>query len=224
MAHSQPKLPSWSNQIEKPNESDAENKEIPCLNSSKLCVGQLTERAIANSFKLQQSESRIALIEQRLEVTEDRIDYTSKKKWTNYISTNPVDIIQNLFGGGGIQRDNIAIANLEIRTTDLLAAKAELERQQEEEKLKIEDEVLNLLLDYEAANRKLELLTSNLETLEQQREVMRIAYKYGQGSTSQILGMEDRRDRIIEQIVKVEIEQDEAVREIEQLIGDKKKQ
>ncbi len=126
---------------------------------------------IANSNKLQQTAERIALIEQRLEVTEERIDYTSKKKWTNYITTNPVDIIQNLFGGGGMQRDNLAIANLDIRTADLLAAKAELERQQEEEKGKIEDKVLHLLLNYEAAQRKHELLTSQLEILEQQREV-----------------------------------------------------
>ena len=35
--------------------------------------------AIANSTKLKQSESRIALIEERLAVTENRIDYTSKK-------------------------------------------------------------------------------------------------------------------------------------------------
>ena len=34
-----------------------------------------------------------------------------------------------------------------------------------------------------------------LETLEQQREVMRIAYRMGRGSTSQILAMEDKRDR-----------------------------
>ena len=136
----------------------------------------------------------------------------------NYISTNPVDIIQNLFGGGGVQRDNIAIANLEVRTTDLLAAKAELERQQEAEKLEIEDEVLNLLLDYEAAERKHELLLSQLETLEQQREVVRIAYRLGRGSTSQILGMENRRDRMTEQIVEVEIEKNESLRELLQLI------
>ena len=195
-----------------------ENKEIPCLNSSKECVKQITERAIANSSKLKQSKSRIALIEQRLAVTEDKIDYTSKKKWTNYISTNPVDIIQNLFGGGGVQRDNIAIASLEIRTTDLLAAKAELERQQSEEKLKIEDNVLRLVLNYEAANRKHELLTSSLETLEQQREVIRIAYRMGRGSTSQMLGIDGKRDRLTEQIVDVEISQDESVRELLQLI------
>lgn len=179
----------------------------------------MIEKAIANSNKLKQSESRIALIEQRLAVTEERIDYTSKKKWTNYISTDPVTIIQNLFGGGGVQRDNIAIASLEIRTTDLLAAKAELERQQEEEKVKIEDEVLRLVLDYEASERKHNLLSSQLETLEQQREVMRIAYKFGKGSTSQILGMENRRDRTVEQIVEVEIDKNESVRELFYLIG-----
>ena len=207
-------------QAETQNVDSVESSEILCLNSSKQCVEQLTELAIANSFKLQQSAERIALIEQRLAVTEERIDYTSKRKWTNYISTNPVNIIQNLFGGGGMQRDNLAIANLEIRTADLIAAKAELERQQEEEKLEIEDEVLNLLLDYEAKERKHELLLSQLETLEQQREVMRIAYRYGRGSTSQLLGIENRRDRITEQIVDVEIKRDESVRELLQLVGE----
>lgn len=101
----------------------------------------------------------------------------------------------------------------------MLAAKAELERQQSEEKVEIEDEVLDLLLDYEAANRKHELLTSQLETLEQQREVVRIAYKYGRGSTSQLLGMENRRDRTIEQLTDVEIEKEESVRELLQLVG-----
>ncbi|MGV2831662.1 TolC family protein [Myxosarcina sp. GI1(2024)] len=195
---------------------------LTCLNSSDRCVEQLTNRAIALSNKLQQTSDRITAIERRLAVTEERIDYTSKKKWTNYITTNPVDIIQNLFGGGGMQRDNLAIANLEIRTADLLAAKAELERQQEEEKQRIEAEVLHLLLDYEAAQRKHELLKSQLETLEQQQEVMRIAYRMGRGSTSQILGMENRRDRTIEQIVGVEIEKDESLRELLQLVEEKK--
>ena len=198
MALSQPKSRSWSKPIGKQKENAVENKEIPCLNSRNQCVERLTELAIANSNKLQQTSDRITAIEQRLAVTEDRIEYTSKKKWTNYISANPVDIIQNLFGGGGMQRDNLAIANLEVRTADLLAAKAELERQQSEEKVEIEDEVLDLLLDYKAANRKHELLTSQLETLEQQREVVRIAYKYGRGSTSQLLGIESKRDRMTE--------------------------
>ena len=111
MAHSQPKSSLWSNQTETQS-VEREKKQLPCLESSNKCVRQLTDRAIANSTKLKQSKSRIALIEKRLAVTEERIDYTSKKKWTNYISADPVNIIQNLFGGGGVQRDNIAIAYL----------------------------------------------------------------------------------------------------------------
>ncbi len=137
---------------------------------------ELTERAIskrsasraASSHKLKTLEERITLIEQRLELAEDRIEYTRKKKWTNYISANPINILQNIFGGGDVQRDNIAIASLEIRTADLLAAKAELERQQEEEKVKIGDleeirfagRILRLLLDYEAAQRRHEFSSS----------------------------------------------------------------
>jgi outer membrane protein TolC len=193
------------------------NQQLPCLSSSNECVRQLTEEAIASSNQLQKLTERITILDERLAVTEDRIEYSNKKQWTNYISTNPVDIIQNIFGGGGVQRDRIAIADLEIKTTDLLAARAELERQQEEEKVEIEDKILQLLLDYEAASRRYELLSSQLETLEQQREVTRIAYKFGHGSTTQILGMEDRRDRLTDQIVDIEIERDEAVRELLQL-------
>ena len=189
-----------------------------CLNSGDECVQELTEKAIANSFKLETLSERIALIEERLELAEDRIEYTRKKKWTNYISANPINIIQNIFGGGDVQRDNIAIASLEIRTADLLAAKAELERQQEEEKVQIGDRILRLLLDYEAAERRHELLSSQLKTLEQQQRVARVSYRLGRGSTSQMLGMNDKRDRLSEKIVDAEIEKDEAVRELWQLM------
>ena len=117
-----------------------------------------------------------------------------------------------------MQRDNLANASLEIRTSDLLAAKAELERQQEEEKIELGDKILKLLLDYEAATRKQELLTSQLETLERQREVTRIAYRFGRGSTAQVLGMEDKRDLLTGQIVDIQIKKDGAIRELSVLI------
>ena len=72
---------------------------------------QLTNRAIASDSKFKKLSERITIIDERLEATGQRIDYTKKKQWTNYISTNPVDIIQNIFGGGGVQRDRIAIAD-----------------------------------------------------------------------------------------------------------------
>ena len=75
------------------------------------------------------------------------------------------------------------------------------------------------MLDYEAAQRRHDLLSSQLQTLEQQREVMRIAYRLGRGSTSQILGMEEKRDRTIEQLTDVEIDKNESVRKLFHLIG-----
>ena len=238
MAASESKSRSWSKTVNS-YKSSVNSQQLTvetafCLNSGDECVQKLTEKAIANSHKLKTLAERITLIEQRLELAEDRIEYTRKKKWTNYISANPINILQNIFGGGDVQRDNLAIASLEIRTADLLAAKAELERQKEEEKVKISDleeirfagRVLRLLLDYEAAQRRHELLKKQLEILEQQQRVARVSYRLGRGSTSQMLGMADKRDleeirfagRISEKIVDVEIEKDEAVRELGQLI------
>ena len=84
-------------------------------------------------------------------------------------------------------------------------------------KVSIGDRVLRLLLDYEAAQRRHELLKKQLETLEQQQRVARVSYRRGRGSTSKMLGMSDKRDRLIEKIVDAEIEQDEALRELGQL-------
>jgi hypothetical protein len=41
-----------------------------------------TKSAIASSSKLQKLEERITIIDERLKVTGERIDYTKKKKWT----------------------------------------------------------------------------------------------------------------------------------------------
>ncbi len=223
MAASQQKLPLWQEVgnreqgIGNREQTTAIAPKFPCLDSSNECVEKLTQSAIANSSKLKHLDEKIALIDDRLKVMADLIDYSQKKSWTNYVTIDPVKLLQNIFGGGDVQKDRIAIAELEIKTADLEAAKAELERQKEEEKTLLGEKVLRLVLDYEAADRRHELLTSQLETLNQQREVTRIAYKFGQGSTSQILGMEDRRDRLSEQLIDVEIRMDEVVRELLQL-------
>ena len=220
---SQSKSPSWTRTIISDN-SSVINYQLTvetsfCLNSSNECVQKLTEKAIANSAKLETVTTRIKYIEKRLELAEDRIESISRRKWVNYISTNPVEIIQHIFGGGGIQRDNISISSLEIRTTDLLAAKAELERQQETVKGELGDRIFQLLLDYEAAQRRHKLLTSQLQTLEQQQKVARISYRRGRGSTSQMLEMEGKRDRLAEKIFEVETKRDESERKLKLLVG-----
>jgi hypothetical protein len=192
-------LLSWS--------SPAIAQTLPCLDSSKECVELLTQRAIANSAKLKTLNDRIALIDKRLGVSKDSIDYANNKLWTNYLPSstafggsvldiiNPFAWVKNLAGGGDMQRDRIAIADLEIKAATLEAARAELERQREEEKVLLGDKVLTLLLDYEAATRRVKLIESQIQSFNVSREVFRIRYRLGEGTTEQLLGVEERGDR-----------------------------
>ncbi len=180
---------------------------------------KLTEAASANSSKLKTLDERIALVNERLELMGERIEYSQNRQWTNYITTNPVELVQNLFGGGSVQRDRIAIADLEVKAATLEAARAELERQREEEKALLEDKVLRLVLDYEAASRFSALVESQLETHNFSREAFRVRYRFGYGTTEQFLGLGERGERLAEQLVTAQTKRAEAVRQLLQLTG-----
>jgi hypothetical protein len=203
-------------------------------------VEKLTEKAIskrsasrcANSSKLKTLDDRIALIDRRLGVSSNSIDYANSKLWTNYLPSstsfggsvldiiNPFAWVKNLAGGGDMQRDQLAIADLEVKAATLEAARAELERQREEEKILLGDKVLRLVLDYEAATRRVKLVESQLQSFNVSREVFRIRYRLGEGTTEQLLGVEERDDRLSEQLVEARTRQDEAVRELGQVTGE----
>ncbi len=203
------------------------NSELPCLDTTNPCVEQLTEKAIANSLTLETLNERITLIDDRLALMGDRKDYAESKLWTNYLPTatnidgiiDPFAWIRNLAGGGDMQRDRLAIADLEIKGATLEAARAELERQREQEKIFLGEKVLQLLLSYEAATRQVELVESQIKTFQVSREVFRIRYQFGEGTTEQWLSFEERENRLNEQLTLNRTKQDEAVRELKQLVG-----
>ena len=118
-----------------------------------------------------------------------------------------------------MQRDRIAIADLEVKAATLEATRAELERQREEEKVNLRDKVLRLLLDYEAVSRKYALVESQLITYNQQQEILRIRYRLGEGETSQFLESQVRGDGLREQLVELESLQQEKVKELGQVTG-----
>ncbi len=203
---------------------------LPCLDITNLCVEQLTEIAIASSVTLQTLNERITLIDERLALMGDRKDYAESKLWTNYLPTssntssvldvvNPFAWIQNLAGGGQMQRDRLAIADLEIKGATLEAARADLERQREQEKVNLGEKVLQLLLNYEAATRQVELVESQIKTFQVSREVFRIRYQFGEGTTEQWLSFQEKENKLNEQLTLSMIKQDEAVRELKQLVG-----
>jgi len=206
------------------------NSELPCLDSSNECISKLTQKAIASSPKLKTLDNRIALIDERLELMSGRKDYAESRLWTNYLPTssaggsvidivNPFAWIKNLAGGGDMQRDRLGIADLEIKAATLEAARAELERQREEEKVLLGEKVLKLVLDYEAAQRQIDLVKSQLETYNQQQEILRIRYRLGQGDTSQFLESQVRGDGLEAKLVELETLLSEKVRELVQVTG-----
>ncbi len=136
------------------------NSELPCLDSSGECIEQLTQAAIANSPELVTLDEQIALVNERVVLMGDRIDYTSSKRWTNYLTLDPVRLIANIAGGGDIQRDNIAIADLEVKAATLEATRANLVWRRAEVKSQLREEILTLVLDYEAAGRQAALVES----------------------------------------------------------------
>ena len=148
-----------------------------------------------------------------------RIEYSRKRSWTSYITIDPVKLLQNIFGGGDVQRDKLAIADLQVKTAQLESALAELAVQKEEQKINLGDKVLRLVLDIENSDRTIALIQSQQNTFALQNEVFRIQYRFGQGSTEQLLGMTTRGDRLNEQLTAAFIRRDEAVRELGQVTG-----
>jgi len=193
--------------------------ELPCLDSSSKCIEQLTEKAIANSSELVTLDEQIALIDKRLEVAGERIAHTSKKRWTNYLSTDPLRIVANLLGGGDVQRDNLAIADLEIKSAELETYRANLHRRQAEVKSELREEVLNLVLEYEAAEREYALAQSKLATYHQQRQLIEIDYQFGNGSTTQMLSMWQQGESLEGNVIEAENKCGEVIRKLQQITG-----
>jgi outer membrane protein TolC len=189
------------------------------LNSSNECIELLTEIAIANSPELATLDEQIALIDKRLVVAGERIEHTSKKRWTNYLSTDPLRIAANLLGGGDVQRDNIAIAELEVKSAELEAYQANLHRRQAEVKSQLREDVLSLVLEYEAAERKYILAQSKLATYSQQRQLIEIDYQFGNGSTTQMLSMWQQGESLEAEVIEADNKRGEIVVKLTQLTG-----
>ena len=110
-------------------------------------------------------------------------------------------------------------ADLEVKAATLEAARAGLERQREEEKVKLEEKVLQLLLSYEAATRQVQLVESQIKTFEVSRQVFRIRYQFGEGTTEQWLSFEEKENKLTVHLTLRRTKQEETVRELRQLVG-----
>lgn len=167
------------------------------------CLTQLTQMAIDQS-------SEIEAINEQLELTTQRQDYAVARQWTNYITLDPIRLIQNVLGGGDVQRDRLAIASLELETANLI-------RRREEVAEDITREVVELVLDYEKLDRQLVLITTQYDTQHQRQAVMEVAYRTGGSSTSRMLTVWQRTEDIAARLEEQRITQVQYRQQLEHL-------
>jgi outer membrane protein TolC len=142
---------------------------------------------------------------------DQRIDYAESRRWTHYLTLDPLTLVQNLLGGGDIQRDHLAIADLEIQAADLV-------RRREEVAEHLAREVVGLVLDYEQLGRELALLESQMQTQQLQVAVMEAGYRTGQGDTVTMLGVWQRTEDLQIRQQETRLDQAQVQRKLEQIV------
>ncbi len=171
-------------------------KPLPCLNSSDECLEVLTEAAIANSYRIDAVQTQIDIIDSKDLVIGDRIEYVERKRWVNFFANNPVEmpfkLVANIFGGGDLQRDRIAIADLEVKQATLLSNKARLLANVQDYEYKLREDILELLIEYESNSKAKFLMEDRLDTLDFKYQVFLVDYTKGQSNTDKYLSFSSR--------------------------------
>ena len=147
-----------------------------------------------------------------MELASDRIGYAGARQWTEYLTLDPLRLVQNIFGGGDVQRNRLAIAELEVRAADLV-------RRREEVAESLARDVVELVLEYEQLGRQIELLEAQLETQRQREAVMEVAYRTGQGSTQTMLRVWQRTENMQARQLEKQILQARTQQALEALVG-----
>ena len=153
------------------------------------------------------------MINQQLTLTAERQDYAEARQWTNYLTLDPIRLVQNVLGGGDVQRDRIAIATLELETANLIRRRKEVAEG-------ITREVVDLVLEYERLGRQAELIESQLESQQLRVAVTEARYRTGQGLMSSMIGLWQRSEDLMARYQEKRNEQVWVERELEILIGD----
>lgn len=141
----------------------------------------------------------------------ERIDYAESRRWTNYLTLDPLQLVQNVLGGGDVQRDRLAIADLELQVADLA-------RRREEVAEDLAGEVVRLVLAYEEGERALELLQMQLETQQLQQAVMESSYRTGQGDTVTMLTVWQRTEALAVQLQEQQVVQEQTIQTLNRIV------
>lgn len=160
---------------------------LPCFDSSEICVEKLTAEAIANS--------------EEIKVLDATIKLAKRKGWTQYIDVSALDpltlsvqILRNIFGGGERQTRKLTISQLELRRTETVKS--------------LRAQISDLLLQAENAGRKKAQSQTFFDEQHSLVAILEVSYKSGELSTERMLPVWEKLD-----FYKIEIQNAETERE-----------
>ncbi len=170
-----------------PIQTIAQNDDLPCFDSSEICVEKLTARAIANS--------------EEIRVLDQTIKLARRKGWTQYIDVSALDpltmsvqILRNIFGGGEQQQRKLSIAQIQLRRTETVS--------------RIRSEITNSLVEAENFERKRLQSKMLYDAQASLVAVLEVSYKSGELSTERMMPVWEKLDYF-----KIEIQTAETMRE-----------
>jgi hypothetical protein len=121
-------------------------------------------------------------IDDRLKATQTRIDQQRRGKWKTWVQPNPIGIVANILGGGDAQRVELAIGDLELQLGELRRRRSQVETVTREQ-------VLGLLLEIERLGRSMAELQMAQAANAQRLQVIEVGYKFGRGSTVEMMAL-----------------------------------
>ena len=122
-------------------------------------------------------------------------------------------------GGGDIQREKIAIADLQLKKANVEVQRVGLERRYSEIQDQMKEKVLTLVLEYEAAERQVAFIIDQLNNHRILFKVIEIDYRFGGSSTEAYLTVIEKQAKLENQLIQAQASQGESLRKIFFLTG-----
>ena len=166
------------------------------------CEHYLTSNAIAKSLVIQSLNGKISKIDKQIEYLSERVQYYQARNWTNYITLDPVKLVQNLFGGGDVQKNQLTITDIETKIIGLEDNQNILENQLILEKNNIKKDISEILINIQENISEILLINKKISESITKNKIFLFKYSQGQGTTNQYLSNKQNIDRLEFQLLK----------------------
>jgi type I site-specific restriction endonuclease len=160
------------------------------------CRQYLTDRAIDKSLLVQSLQQKIKVTEEQINYLNSEIEHYKSRGWIDYITLKPLEIIENLFGGGKARETKLRIIDLETKVGELKDNKSHLENQLIITKEEIKNEMTIVLINIQEAKSQIKLIEEKIKKTNLKNKIFAIQYRYGEGTTEQYLNYQDNIDKL----------------------------